>query len=149
MAFAQKVIIAVGLDDLGNEELSPLKKMDFLQASELHFVSVFKTIDYTYGLGEFSLVFPVSDDRKSIEENILSKLKKISDRVTPNGFKGSIYHHCLFDENPKEKFCHYIKEMKADTVIVAARKKRGLFESSFTNYVAKHTEADVIILKHQ
>jgi len=149
MAFAQKVIIAVGLDDLGEGQLSGLKKMNFLQSSELHFVSVFKTIDYTYGLGEFSLVFPVSDDRKAIEENILNKLKKISAEMTPVGFKGSIFHHCLFDENPKEKLCQYIKELKADTVIVAARKKRGLFESSFTNYVAKHSEADVIILKHQ
>jgi nucleotide-binding universal stress UspA family protein len=149
MAFAQKVIIAVGLDDLGEGQLLVLKKMNFLQSSELHFVSVFKTIDYTYGLGEFSLVFPVSDDRRSIEETIISKLKKISEKVIPEGFKGSIYYHCLFDENPKEKLCHYIKELKADTVIVAARKKRGLFESSFTNYVAKHSEADVIILKQQ
>ncbi len=148
MNFAKKVVIAVGLDEISPESLKIIKTMDFLTSSEVHLVTVFKTIDYAYGLGEYSLVFPLPDDREKMEASILQRLNKISKEVIPAQFKGKLETHCLFDENPKEKLTEYAAQIHADTIIIAARKKRGLFESSFAQYVTKHSDANVIVLKH-
>jgi len=147
MRFGKKVVLAVGLNPGMFAMLKEVKGMEFLKHSEIHLVSIFKTIDYAYGLGEFSLVFPIVDDRKAIEESIKAALVKLWQDIAPAGFDGKVVPVCLFDEDPKEKFCQYVGESRADTVVVATRKKRGLFESSFAQYVSKHTDADIIILK--
>lgn len=147
MRFGKKVVIAVGLNPGMFEMLKEVKGLEFLKHSEIHLVSVFKTIDYAYGLGEFSLVFPIADDRKAVEQSIKAALVKLWQDIAPAGFEGKVVPQCLFDENPKDKFCQYVGEVHADAVIVATRKKRGIFESSFAQYVSKHTDADVIILK--
>lgn len=148
MRFAKKVVIAVGLNPGMFGMLKGVKAMEFLDHSEVHLISVFKTIDYAYGLGEYSLVFPIADDRKAVEQSVQGALVKLWEDIAPAGFQGKVVPRCLFDEDPKDKFCQYAGELKADTVIVAARNKRGFFESSFAQYVVKHTDADVIILKH-
>jgi len=148
MSFGKKVVVAVGPEGEEKNALKNLREMTFLKGSEVYFVSIFKIIDYAYGLGEYNLIFPVAQDREKIKETILAELKKLADDFLPKDFKAVIKYDCLFHENPKEKLCEFLNEVKADLVVMTARKKRGIFESSFTQYVAKHTSADVLIIKH-
>lgn len=150
MKFAKKVIVAVPLIENMAQMLSEVKEMEFLKDSEVHLVSVFNTINYAVGLGEFPLVYPVVEDREAIERSIVNKLKQVRSEILPSGIDNRAYVRCLFGENVKETFCSYAEEIKADAVIVATRKKRDFFESSFAQYVMKHLDADIIILKkHQ
>lgn len=147
MRFAKKVVVAVGLNENVQELMKPLRDMEFLNHSEVHFVHVFNTINYTTLYSEFPLVYPVEADQKKIEESILSFLVSMAKEVMPKNFEGKVIHRCLFGDRPKDKFCHYVDEVKADLVIVPTRQKRGFFESSFAQYVTKHTHANMILLK--
>jgi len=147
MKFANKVVVAVGLSSEMFEMLQPLREMEFLAKSEIHFVHAFSTINYTSVLSDFPLIYPIQADRKAIEESVLALLSKCSQDIIPKGFSGKIIQKCIFSESPKEAFSDYVKETNADLVIVPTRQKRGLFESSFAQYVNKHTEASMILLK--
>ena len=147
MKFAKKVVIAVGMFDDISKQMTPLKSMSFLSQSEVHFVHVFNTINYSTLMGDFPMVYPVEVDRKAIQESIVSILANISKEYMPTGSEGHIYHHCLFDENPKKKFCNYVKESHADLVIIPTRDKHNMFDSSFAQYVNKHSPANTLILK--
>lgn len=147
MKFAKKVLLAVPLVDNMADMLKGVQGMDFLKESEVHLVTVFNTINYAVGLGEFPLVYPVIEDREKIEAAILSKLNVLKKEILPEAIAQKSGVHCLFGENVKETFCDFAKEVKADTVIVATRKKRDFFESSFAHYVTKHLDADIIIIK--
>ena len=147
MRFGKKIVIAVDLQEGMEEALKPLKGMDFLRASELHFVHVFHTTTFAYGLGETALIYPIEEDRNIIHQSVLAKLVQLSAGLLPAGFEGKAYQRCLFSDDPKRKFCDYANEIGADTVIVATRQERGLFESSFAAYQSKHARAHVIALK--
>ncbi|MCM2351266.1 MAG: universal stress protein [Bacteriovoracaceae bacterium] len=148
MKFAKKVVIAVPLTDNMSQMLEGVRGMEFLKESEVHLISVFNTINYAVGLGEVPLVYPIIEDRKKIEESIMERLKQLSTDILPAQAKERAVIQCLFGENAKETFCDYVEKVKADTVVVATRKKRDFFESSFAHYVTKHLDADVIILKN-
>ena len=149
MPFARKIAIAINLIEPQSEILKSLRTLDFLKASEVHFVNVYLTTTYAIGLGESSIVYPVETDRNKIQESSVEALKKLAPTLMPDHFEGKMVVDCLFSDSPKRKFCSYVEEKKIDTVILAAREERGLFESSFTQYVTKHTHANIIILKHK
>ncbi len=149
MSFAKKVVVAVNLNDPMKDILSGLKDLDFLNKSEVHFVNVYLTTTYAIGLGESSIVYPILSDQQKIQESTVAALKKMAPGLLSSKFEGKIVTDCLFSDDPKRKFCHYVEEKHIDTVIVAAREKRGFFESSFTSFVNKHTRANMIVLKHK
>lgn len=147
MNFINRVVIAVGMDEDMLERLKPVASMEFLKNCEVHLVTVFNTLNYGFVMGDIPLVYPVEADRKAIELTINEMLKNTSKQILPAGFSGKIIHECLFDQNPKALFSNYVEDVEADLVIVAAREKKGFFESSFTQYVGKHTKANLFILK--
>ncbi len=147
MKFAKKVIVAVGLANEMVEMMKPIHEMEFLAESEIHFIHVFNTMNYTTVFSDFPIVYPIEADLKGIEESVLKFLAKTSKAVLPPNFKGKIVQKCIFDAFPKERFSEYVNENKADLVIVPTRQKRGIFESSFAQYVNKHTEANMVLLK--
>jgi hypothetical protein len=147
MNFAKKVAVAVSMDDDLLEHLKSIKQMSFLNHSEIHLVHVFNTISYAVGFAEAPMIYPIEDDRKAIEQAVLGRLAQVSQNILPADFKGKLVHKCLFHDNPKEKFSDYLHEIRADLAIVATRKRRGLFESSFAHYLSKHSESHLIVLK--
>ncbi len=151
MSFAKKVIVAVGLSNsvASSDGMASLVEMSFLENCEIHFVHVFKTINYAAVFGEFTAVYPVETQRAEIENSVLSSLVGLTKDVLPQNFKGRVIHRCLFGEAPKVEFCGYVEQTKADLIIVPTRKKRGLFESSFAQYVNKHTNVNMILLKSE
>jgi nucleotide-binding universal stress UspA family protein len=145
MNFGKKVVVAVDMHDTSREQLKQLKDVLFLKDSEIHFVHVYQTTNMAYGLGEFCQVLPVEPDRKSIEQSVISSLIQSTQDLAVPGAKSIC--KCLFDENPKEEFCLYAKEVKADTMVIFTRQKHGIFESSFAQYAARHSPCHVLILK--
>jgi hypothetical protein len=148
MKFAKKVVIAVNLEDDPAKIFAPVKALEFLKYAEIHLVHAFQTTTYALGFGEFPLAYPIEEDRRTIEQSVLALLHKVSlDLFPDNSFK--VIQKCLFSDDPKRKFCDYLGEVKADTVFIATREKRGLFESSFAAYVNRHSDANLIILKNR
>lgn len=148
MSFAKKVIVAIDFTNEIKNLYSDMKDMSFLENSEIHFVHVASTVTYSFVFSDMPLVYPIEDDRKEIERSTLENLKKLSDSVLPQGFKGRAQHHCFFSENPKQAFVDFANDQHADLVIIAARERRGIFESSFAHFVEKHTKANVLLVKH-
>jgi hypothetical protein len=149
MSFARKVAVAIDLNDPHAEILKAVKQLEFINNSEVYFVTVNMTTTYAIGLGESSIVYPLIDDQKKIHESTVAELKKLTGSLLGHEFRGKIHTECLFSDDPKRKFCEFLIEKEIDTIIVAAREKRGIFESSFTHYVSKHSHANMIILKHK
>ena len=150
MRFSKKVVLGIGLSSEMTELIKPLRDMDFLSHSEIHFVHVFNSTSFTTVFGDFPIIYPVAVavDPKAIEESVLTFLTKFSQEVIPDNFKGKVVTKCLFDNSPKDKFCDYVNENRFDLVIIPTRQKRGLFESSFAQFVNKHTHANMLILKN-
>lgn len=149
MPFAKKVFIAVELNSTQKELLKPLKRMDFLAECEVSFIHVFPTMSYAVGFGECSLIYPVESDRKVIEQSALATLVKMAQEVLPAHFPGKVLQTVLFHDDPRKGFSDYAKEKKADTIIITTKRKHGFFESSFADYVNKHTDSTMIYLKHK
>ena len=147
MKFAEKVVVAVGLSNDMTDMLRPMREMEFLAKSEIHFVHVFNSTNYTTVFSDFPIVYPIEADLKGIDESVLAFLARTTKSVLSEQFQGKIIYKCFFDPNPKSKFSDYVKESKANLVIVPKREKVGFFESSFAYYVNKHTHANMILLK--
>ncbi len=147
MSFAKKIIVAVSPENNIEELLSPIKEMSFRDSVEIQFINVFTTIRFTHWLNNSSLIYPIESDRKEIELSTVKKISEIANKVLPSDFKGMVSSKCLFGEVPKEVFADYINTERPDLVIIAKRKKKGLFESSFAQYVNNHTETNMLILK--
>lgn len=144
---AKKIAIALNLQEPLPEAYNDLKAYEFIRGCDVHVIYSFMTTTYAFGLGETALVFPMESDRKKLEESVTGMLQDISRSMFPKDFCGRLSAHCLFSDEPRAKFCEFIEKENIDMVIVAAREKKGLFDSSFTHYLTKHTHANVLILK--
>jgi hypothetical protein len=149
MPFLKKIGIAINMNHPNLEVFEALGDVDIFQGSEIHLINVNLTTTYAIGLGEASIVYPLITEQKQIQDSTIGELKRLALKILPTKYQGKMEAVCLFSDDPKRKFCHYVEENGLDTVIVAAREKKGFFESSFTQYVTKHTKAHVIVLKHQ
>lgn len=149
MTFSKKIAIAVNLNEDVPKVFETLRESDLLKASEVHFVYSFLTTSYYMGFSGQSFVYPIEEDRKIIEESCLSKLQEASRKIIPEKADSKIVLKCLFADDTKRKFGEYIQAENIDLVIVAAREKRGLFESSFTRFIENHTHANVLVLKQK
>ena len=149
MTFARKVVIAVDFGQDLPERLKSLRKLDFLNQSELHFVHVFPTTTYPFGIGEFPLIFPMEADRELISQAGMALLMNMIEVAMPATYVGKSVPKILFSDDEKGTFSRYVDEVRADLVIIFSRRRHGIFESSFGQYIGKHTSCDVLFLKPQ
>lgn len=136
MNFGKKVLVAIDLSEVSKEQIKTLRN-----------VHVFQTSSYGYGVGfgELSMIYPLEDDRKLIEQSVLANLIKLTQEIFSPETR--VITHCLFSDNPKEKFTEFAHEIKADTAVIMTREKHGFFDSSFAQYVNRHSKCNVVILK--
>lgn len=148
MKLANKVVIPVSISNDLPLQLKMIKEMNFLKDCEIHFVNVFQTVTQASVLGNMSIIYPGEDDRKLFEKSIVEKLNEISQEVLPLGFSGKCLKECLFSDYPKARMADFVNDIKADLVVIPTRKKRGFFDSSFAQYINKHTNANVFFIKY-
>lgn len=148
MSFAKKIIVAIDFTNEIKNLLSDMKEMTFLTSSEVQFVHIASKITYSFVFSNMPLVYPVEEDRQTIEESTIAHLTKLSKEILPADFSGRVSHHCFFSENPKQAFVEYINQQSPDLVIMATRERKGFFESSFAHYVDKNTKANILFIKH-
>ena len=149
MKFANKVVMAVGSFDDILQQFAQIKSMSFLDDCEIHFVHVFNTINYTALAGDFPVMYPVQADVKEIEKSVTSLLEFNAKKIIPDTFKGKMTFQCLFDQSSKRGFCDYVNDHRFDLVIIPTRIKHDLFESSFAQFVNKHCQSNMILLKNK
>jgi nucleotide-binding universal stress UspA family protein len=147
MAFPKKVLIAVD-SSKSLEILGPIRAFDWLQDADIHLVHVFQLLTYGDGLS-FNVAFPFHEDRNQLSEAVVSKLQTSSPQFMPYVHVGKVVYQCLFDEKPKQRILQYVKDEMIDLTIVATRQKKGLFESSFANYLCSHSTSSVMVVKQE
>lgn len=147
MSFGKKIVVAVNFVDVKFEELRILRELDILKSGEVHFVHVFQTFTTAFFSGLGGANYPVDTDRRVIELSVNAELARLAKEVLPSGSEARVVPHCLFAENPKAYFCSYADELKADTIVVLGRREHGLFESSFAQYVQRHSGCHLIVMK--
>ncbi len=147
MTYAKRVVIAVDFTEDILKRLKSLRKLDFLNHSEIHFVHIFPTMTYPFGLGEFPLILPMEADREKFSQAGLALLANMIEVAMSATFVGKAVTKILFSDDEKGTFTSYTREMKADLAIIFSREKHGIFDSSFGQYVSKHTACDVLFMK--
>ena len=76
-------------------------------------------------------------------------MKKSEKEIIPFLHKAGVIHRCLFDVDPKEKICEYAKTYNADLIIVGTRDHRGIFDSSFANYLCRHSPTNLFVMRSE
>lgn len=150
MSLSRRTVLSINLNEDGvAEQLKSTKKMSFLKDSEIHLVYVFQTTSMSFGLGEMPSMYPTKSHEEAIRHSTSLLLQDLVTNNMGPEFQGKVHTHCLFAEDPKSHFCDFAKEKNIDLVVMWARQKRGFFDSSFSNYVTKHTDANVLVIKHK
>jgi len=149
MSFGKKVVVAVNLNESSVEDIKVVRRLDFFKDAQVHLVYVYQTTVMGYGFGfvDTTMIYPLEDDRKVIEQSALAALAKMAHDILPGHSESNSIQRCLFSESPKVALTEYAEKIKADTIVVCTREKHGLFDSSFAQYVAKHSKSNVIIMK--
>ncbi len=145
MAFPEKVLIAVDTS-LPEEIFSSLRKMEWMNDSEIHIVHIFRILNYGDGLS-FNVSFPFSFNEKELSDAVLEKMKTMAKGFLPYGHVGKVIYQCLFDTDINSKMRNYVDQKKIDLLIVATRQRLGLFESSFANDMIKKSATNILVLR--
>jgi nucleotide-binding universal stress UspA family protein len=147
MSFPRKVLVAIDINDQMEEMLAPLRKLEFLNNSEINLVHASPLLRYGYPLDFGSYSYPLAEDKVVIEQAVLNKIAGVQEKILPYDFTGTVKIKCLFGDKEAEAFCDYAREINADLVILAPRKSKSFFDSSFCHYVTRHAHNNLLILK--
>lgn len=145
---ADKIIIAISLEEETFEPLRKIKTLDLDIKAEIHLVHIVPSILYARGMQLSALTYPLPEERPRIEESIVKKLMELKSELLPE--YSNVTYACLFDSNEKAAFNDYVTKQHPDLVVVATRGKHGIhnfFDSSFAQYQLKHSPAKVLVLR--
>ena len=145
MAYPERIAVAVDTS-LSADVLSALKRMDWLNDSEIHLIHIFQLLNYGDGLS-FNISFPSRENEKELTQAVVEKMQSFSPQFLPLAHVGKVVYECLFSEDPKEKMIQYLQKHQIDMVFLATRQKRGLFESSFATFLSRHSPCPVFVIR--
>lgn len=131
-------------EELQKHIFEGIKKLEWLNQSEVDFVHIFKQETFPYMMPP--TIYPDQEQKLEIQKT----LKEIFQGLTKDlNFKNKNFH-IAFDESPKDGMISYLKENKANMVITYTREKHGIagyFASSFTEFLIKHSPCSVLALR--
>lgn len=142
-----KVVVAVSLNPELNVRYKKLQSTNWLLGADVYLVNVFHTHNYILGTEDIPLAYPIEKDVEEIKSSTVKYLKRVGREIFSQIPENKLHCVCLFNDDPKHAFCDYVNEVGADLTIVLTRSKRGLFESSFGQYVSRHSNSNVLFLK--
>lgn len=142
-----KTVIAVNLEDESIKTLSQLKDMPLPESCNIYLVHVFEL--HSLSIELMPNLRPGPEDLLAIQKWGEDKLFKVKELIGLSQYK-NCHVKCLISSNPRQEFLSYADSLGA-TLIVSATKERagvkGLFESSFTNFLHKFSKANLLLLR--
>ncbi len=145
----KRVVFAINPE---NDYLIPFRKLrhsNLLVDAEVHLVHIFPTSTHYMDMVPF--VFPAENQRQEIVTSIKKILNGLKVDILAGTHELTLAEvECLFDSNPKEKMCDYLKGINADLVITSTKKMGAierLFHSSFTEYMLKFAPCELLVLR--
>ncbi len=139
-------VLCVQLDNECPAILNRLKGDIELRHSRIHLVSVVEIKVYSSEFATFT--YPVESQYKEIEEAALRTLTNLQHAL--GLVDTQVVKKCFFDFDPQTKIKHYLNEVDAQLVVTASRGKHGiegLFSSSFSDFLIKHSPCDVLVMR--
>lgn len=149
MTIKRKIFIPIEISRESANQLAELKDLSLLNNAEVHFIHLFQTMTYAFGIMEAPLSLPKENERDGIEKGGVELMRAIGENVLPAGFQGRVEYELRFSDDPKRCFVRLVNNEKPDLLIIPCREKHGLFESSFAQFVNKHTSVNLLLLKHR
>lgn len=144
----KKLVVAVDISKDSFKKIEQIKEKMNLENYDVHLIHVFETVYYHFDLS--AIVYPREDEIPEIENKINAELIHLKNKILPHPYKNHFVSKCFFDVDAKEKVVNYLKEVGAETLVVATRGKKGLegvFDSSFAQYMCKHAPCSVLVLR--
>ncbi|GAB4412848.1 MAG: hypothetical protein OHK0056_18230 [Bacteriovoracaceae bacterium] len=144
----KNVVLCASLNEESIDLLKTLKGSPLLNGNKIHLVHCFEIQVYTSDFSPF--IYPTEDKYHEIESACLKILDNLASEICTADQMKNVEKHVYFTQSPKQKIRDYLKEKKADLVVVATRGKHGiegLFSSSFAEHLVKYAPCDVHILR--
>lgn len=142
-----KVIIGLSLNQFEIPNISRnIKRLSFLQDSEIHWVHIFERQSAILGLPEHLKL--TKKQEAEIQQNLLEELKKRTSNVLAEASKQT--YHCLIEDSRKRGFVNFCLENSPDLVLMTCKQKAGinqLFGSSFADYMQENLPFNTLLLK--
>ncbi|MBT3583954.1 MAG: universal stress protein [Halobacteriovoraceae bacterium] len=141
----KKIVICTNLDPASTKAIESLVDQDLLKDSQVELLHCFETQIYT---GEYFInYYPTEEQYPAIEGEVLEILAPLDKKLSSIA---SVNSKCIFSTNPKEEVKEFLNREKPDLLIVATRGVTGfagLFNSSFADYMLRHSPCDVLVLR--
>lgn len=135
--------------DLNQSSIDTLKTLNphlLQQSARIHFLHVFEI--HMFNADLVPVIFPAEVQYPDLETSARGILANLAAEMKIAQDKHAI--HCFFAHSREEKIISFLREVKADMVVVATRGKHGLegfFNSSMADFLSKYSPCDVLVLK--
>lgn len=144
----KEIVLCATLTDQSLNLLKEFKSSPLLEGAKIHIVHCFEVQVYT---NEFSpYIYPTEDKYPELTEAAQTVLQGVEDALKEKHPHTEFIKEVYFTQSPKQRMKEYLKEIKADLVVVATRGKHGiegLFTSSFAEFLVKYSPCDIHILR--
>lgn len=141
-----KTIVAVSLDDKNIEALSQIGDLPFSENSVIHLVHVFEI--HQLSLDFIPNLHLSPEDLLAVEKWGEDRLLEVRDKIGLT--EKNCVVKCLISTNPRQEFLNYADTHGATLIVAVAKERegvRGLFESSFTNFLNKFSRCNLLLLR--
>jgi nucleotide-binding universal stress UspA family protein len=141
----KKVVVAVSFDADSVKTLGKLQQLGLGAGSEVHLVHA---IEVTPALSELIKGFNPSSHYAEMVKAAEVKLQQVQAQLNLKEAKVTV--KALVGGNRRQEFLSYVDTQKPNLVVAASQERdgiKGFFEGSFTNFLSKFCQADVLILR--
>lgn len=142
----KNIVVCVDLNEDSLKTLEALKKKFDLSDAKVHFIHVFEI--HINSIEFMPVVYPTPEQYPEIEKSVLSIITSLSGKM--NLKAEQIEKRCFFDYSKEERINKYLKEVKAEAVVLATRGKHGIegfFASSLADFMCKYAPCDVLVMR--
>lgn len=144
----KKIIIAMPTEEEFMPSISRWGHEFNWAKSEAHFVHVVRK---EFAINEMSAVqIPDNKTFEQIKRYSFDFFKKKAQEIMPERAFEKAHFEVFFHTSPAESIAEYAKELGANLIVVATRKKKGIigfFTSSFADQILKLSPCDVLVLR--
>jgi len=142
----RKIVLAIPQDEGLVTSFEKLVGSEILVGAQITLLSYFYVHVVPGSLDAYNYAF--EEQKADIEKSGVQFLNNVKKKLFPNF--SHVKTEFYFSANPKQDMCGYLKKTGAHLVVVVTHKKnglKGLFMSSFTDYLIHFSPCDVLVLR--